>query len=113
MEEKDMFKDDFIKSAIQTSQRRLPNDAFEDETMLRIEAEIMYKSEVSIQLKKSLRFFTSALLTGIFLIVFILLGNISSFYSSKTIFIVALLAIAIMGVLNFDNYRRLIRKYSP
>ncbi len=110
--ESEEFKDDFIKRIVRTEARPFPNANFENEMMLNIQSESAYKKEVSTQLRTSLKFFVGALLSGIVLTLFILSGEVFDQYEIKTTAILALFVLVLVGVLNIDNYQRLIKKYS-
>lgn len=109
--ESEEFKDDLIRDIVKTGARTLPNVNFEDQMMLAIQAEVDYKQKVAAQLKTSLRFFLVALLSGVILTLVILfdatLGEYINILTVLTLFL-----IIVFGVLNINNYRRLIRKYS-
>ncbi len=112
MTESEEFKDDFINEIVKKGARTLPNPQFEDQTMQMIQKELDYKKEVSSQLKTSLQFFVGAFLLGISLILAMLIGKIFGQYDIKTIAILALFATCVIGILNLDNYHRLINKYT-
>jgi hypothetical protein len=112
MKESEEFKDDLIKEAVKMGARSLPNTLFEDQMMLKIKADENCKAEVSTQLKLSVRFFVGAMLTGALLALVVLFGGLLGEYNVKTISILSLFAVGVIGVLNMDNYSRLISKFS-
>jgi len=112
MKESKKFKDDLVSNFVKTGAKTLINKDFEDNMMLKIKAEIEYKKEVSSNLKKSLSFFIGALLLGI---VFSLIALFSIFFEefvAKSIPILILFSIGIIGVLCVDNYSKLIKNHS-
>ena len=111
-DESEEFKDDLIRGIVRKGARTLPDANFEDQMMLKIQNELDYKNEVSSQLKTSLRFFVGALLSGISLMLVVLFGKVFAQYEIKTIAILALFVMSLVGILNVNNYQRLIKKYS-
>lgn len=106
------FKDDLIRDIVKKGMRSMPNPDFEDQMMLKIQDESAYKKEVSSQLRTSLEFFIGALILGIGLTLVVLFGVVFEQYEIKTMTILALFVMSLIGILNIDNYRRLIKKYS-
>lgn len=80
--------------------------------MRKIQDESAYRKQVSSQLKASLQFFVGALIAGVGLTLVVLFDQVFEQYEIKTIAILCLFAIGLIGVLNIDNYRRLIKKYA-
>ncbi|MEM6831885.1 MAG: hypothetical protein AAF551_15350 [Bacteroidota bacterium] len=111
-DESEEFKDELITSIVKKSGRRMPNPDFENQMMLRIQRESAYKKEVSSQLKISERLFQGALLAAVGLTLTFLLNKVFTQYGSKTIAVLVLFAVIMVGVLYLHNYRRLIKKYS-
>ncbi|MEM9299217.1 MAG: hypothetical protein AAGA64_12620 [Bacteroidota bacterium] len=106
------FKDDFIKAVVAKGSRRMPNDDFENQLMSKIQAANDYKKEVSVKLMLSLKFFVGALVLGLIMILSLLFERVTFSYNLKHMAVGALFIIALMGILNIENYKRLIRKYS-
>lgn len=111
-DESEEFKDELIKSIVKESERSMPNPDFEFQMMLRVQQESAYKKEVAFELRTSVRFFQGALFAAFGLTLASLFGELFVQHYGKTIAVLALFVIAIVGVLNLDNYQRLIKKYS-
>lgn len=110
--EREEFKDDRIKDFIKKGARSMPNPDFENKVMLKIQYEVAYKKEVASRLKISMQFFLGAVLAGIGISLFILTGGILKQFGTKIITVPILFLIGLVGIMSFDNYRRLIKKYS-
>lgn len=105
------FSDDFICDVVKKNRHFLLNEKFEDQVMLKIHAEKKYKSDVLSQLRKSLQFFVGALCLGFGLAVIIVFGDVYSISHTKIVEVLALFFIVVAGILNIENYYRLIGKY--
>ena len=106
------FKDEFIREVVRKGARKMPNHNFEDQMMSIILASNNYKSEVSARLMLSLKFFIGAMVLGLVMIFSLLLEHVSFSVNLKYMAIGALFVTLVIGILNIDNYKRLLRKYS-
>ena len=106
------FKDDLISDVVKKGVRALPNAYFEDRMMRKIQAEVDCKNEVVARLKISLMFFVGAIFSGLVSVLVILFGEVFEQYDVKTITILSLFVIGVFGILNIDNYRRIISTFS-
>lgn len=106
------FPDDSISDFVKANARKYPNKNFEIQMMSMIYAEKKCKDEVCCRLKKSFHFFVSAILLGVGLMVVMILGKLNVNVDAKTFEVLALFVVLIIGMLNLDNYSRLIKKYS-
>ncbi len=112
MKEQEEFKDDFISDIIKNGSRTLPNDNFENQMLLKLASKSNYKKEVSRMLVLSMRLFVVGLILGSMLIVSLLFGESIFQFNNKTLVVIALFAIVVIGILNIENYKRIINKYS-
>jgi len=112
MNDENGFEDDFLRNIVKSNARTLPNQSFEDQLMSKINAEEHYRNEVMMQLKKSLKCFSLAISFAVGLVLVMLFGELSTAFNSTTIEVLALFSLAIIAILNVDNYSRLITKYS-
>ena len=112
MNELEEFNDDFIRDIVKKGAINLPNDDFENEMMLKLHSDSGYKKEVSAKLILSMRFFIGGVVLGVVLMLSLLFWESMSKYNNKTLVIMALFVIGVMAILNIDNYKRLINKYS-
>lgn len=112
MRESEEFKDDFIRAVVAKGARKIPNADFEEQVMLKVNEVVNYKKEVSSKLALSFRSFLGALLLGVALMLSILLDKVRFSYDLKYVAVMSLFVITVIGVLNIDNYKRLLNKYS-
>ena len=112
MEERQEFKDDFIKDFVEKGKRTISNVGFENQIMQKIYARTAYEKEVASKLKRSMYFFyCGLLLIVIYTFVTILnkfvLNDINNFISVLTLFFVSVIGITFVG-----NYKRLLYSFS-
>lgn len=108
MKELEEFKDDLVSDFVKSGLKTMRNDDFENSMMLKIEAEVDCKKEVSFYLKKSLSFFIIALFSGLIFMSILLFGE----YIAKSIAVLILFVFSVFGFLCIDNYCTIIKKYS-
>lgn len=111
MKEPNEFSDDFVRNAVKDSRKILSNDSLENQIMLKIYAEKKYKDNVLYQLRRSLQFFIGALFLSLGLMAIIAFGDVYTINNTKIAEVLSLFFIMIIGILNIDNYRRLIGKF--
>jgi len=112
MEEK-VFDDDELYTIMKKGKRTMPFDDFEDKVMAKIHYEHAYKGVVSNKLKLSLIFFIIGMVSGIVLVLlFSLFGSPVFGINPKTLALLILFIIAVVGIMSLDNFLRLIKKYS-
>ena len=104
--------DDLIGDIVRNGARTLPSADFENQVMRKIQMELDHKNEVTSQLRTSLRFFLGALLTGTGLLVVVLFGQVFTQFGGSTFAILALFILGLVGIMNIENYKRIIRNYS-
>ena len=112
MENQEEFNDEMLGRYVKMNATSLPNEAFENQVMLKIEQELAYKKEVHAQLKLSFRIFLFGLIAGVLLLVAIMLKQVLGTYQFEILATVILFSGGVFGVLNISNYRRLIKKYA-
>ena len=112
MEERQEFKDNFIKDFVEKGKRTISNEGFENQIMQKIYTKTTYKKEVASKLKRSMYFFYC----GLFLIVIytfvtilnkFILNDINNFISVLTLFFASIIGIIFVG-----NYKRLLYYFS-
>lgn len=106
MEERQEFKDDFIKDFVEKGKRTISNVGFENQIMQKIYAKTEHKKEMATKLKRSMYFFYSGLsLIVIYMFNVILkkfvLSNTTNFTSVLMLFF-----IIIIGTILVVNYRK-------
>lgn len=112
MENQEEFNDEMLGKYVKMSTKTLPNEEFEHQLMSRITDELAYKQEVLTQLKLSFRIFITALIAAIILMITVMLHQVLDSFWVEVAAIAILFVGGVIGILNIDNYRRLIRKYS-
>ena len=106
MEERQEFKDDFIKGFAKKGNRTMSNENFDDQLMQKIYARVAYKKEVAAKLKWSMRFFYGALsLIGIYLFISIL-NRFTSNNTTHFIPVLTLFFIISIGITFVGNYKK-------
>ncbi len=111
-QESEEFKDDFIKEIIVKGKRPLPNTDFDNKVMLKIASANAYKEEIAAKLMLSLKYFIMALVIGLALGLFLLIDKVSLGLDLTYIGVLGLFILSVAGILNVDNYKRLLNKYS-
>lgn len=106
------FTDALLSNLVKDAAKPLNNN-FDDQLMSKIYAEENYRNEVSSLLKTSLRFFLGAICLSVGMLIAALLGKVDVIANIQTLEVLALLVVLTIGILNFDNYKRLINRYSP
>ncbi len=112
MIESEEFKDELVKSFVQSGVKTLMNKDFENTMMLKINAEIEFKKEVATNLKKSLLYFIGALLLGIMVSLISLFSILFDEIILKSITIFVLFLFSTVGILSVNTYLTLGKKYS-
>lgn len=106
------FTEKEISYLIKNSARKLPNPEFDDRVLVKIQEELDYKNQVVAQLRISIRFFTGALLAGVFLSLMTIFWINMESSKVNTLAIMGLFLFAVIAIMSIDNYRRLIRRYA-
>lgn len=112
MTETEESKDDLIRELVKGGARTLPNAHFDNQVMLEIQREINHKNEVATHLRASMHFFLGALVSGVGLLLIILFNHVLDQNDLKILIILMLFGACVIGILNVDNYRRLINNHS-
>ena len=111
MEERQEFKDDFIKDFVEKGKRKISNENFENQIMQKIYERTTYKKEVVSKLKKSMYFFCS----GLFLIIMYIFNTVLIKFSLNDersfISVLALFFASIIGIIFLSNYKRLLNYF--
>lgn len=112
--EEKVLRDDFeLYNIMEKGKRTMPFEDFEDKVMDRIRFEYTHHRVVSSKLKLSLIFFIIGTVSGIVLtLLFSTFGNPVFGIDPKTLSLLILFVITVVGIMTLDNFLRMIKKYS-
>ncbi len=112
--ENQKFQDDMIVDILKKTARKLHSNSFDDKVMSKINYDLKLKSQVSKQLKRSLFFFVAGTILGIGATVFFMMSSSAILgINTRDFGLILLFIICVVGIMSFDNIRRLINTYTP
>ncbi len=111
MEESNEFQDGYVKSLILQGASKISNETFEDEMMLKIQASIDHKKEVTAKLSLDIRYFRIATIMGITMAVILLTKRMS--FSVNLLYpgVISLFVLSVAGIMIMGNLKRFMRLY--
>lgn len=104
--------DEDIRALMQKNGRKISSPHFENAVMNKIKNEEDFRTEVLKGLKISFYFFITALMIGIAYFLWTIFSQLSHDFLSPVFLIIGLFIFLVVGMVNTDNYHRVISTFS-